>query len=715
MTFRTLILRSLGFHWRSHVGVVLGAAVGSAALVGALVVGDSVKQTLRERALQRVGWVEMALAPSDRFFTQAAVSNAAANLPPGSPYRLASALRLPGTATRQDGSARANRIQILGVTPAFWNAEASAAVRELPPRGVVLNEALAAQLRAVPGDDLVLRLHKPSALSRDVPISPRSDASVALRVRVHAIATAADLGDFNLHASPGATFNAFVPLADLDAAAGLRGRANLLLLGRDQSRATERDARSLEAFTLDHLRNLADLELELLPLAGGREVELRSTRIFLDPPVLAAARTESPRPILTYLVNLFRAGSNTVPYSMVTAAGPPLVPADLAEDEIVVNRWLAEELEVEPGRSIELSYYLPDSGAPLIERTNRFRVRAVVPIEGRHADRQLMPEFPGLAKAESTHDWDAGFPLEHPIRDQDEAYWKQHRGTPKAFVSLAAGRRLWGSRFGDATAVRWEVPPGRTVSEFRAVLETNLLAALRPGELGLNFEPVRAQALAASAGSQDFGGLFLGFSFFLIAAALILMGLLFQFHLEQRASEIGTLLALGFTPKRVRRLLLGEGLGLALVGGLLGTAGGVAYARGMIQGLTTTWRDAIASVPLGFHVTGGTLALGVAAGVVVCGLTFLIVLRRQARQPARALLAGGAAESGAGSGTQGRLWPGAASGAVVCLSGAAGLVVAAVARGETANAGVFFGAGALLLAGGLLASAVGLRRLAGSA
>ena len=44
MTFRTLIRRSLRFHWRAHVGVVLGAAVGSAALIGALVVGDSVRE-----------------------------------------------------------------------------------------------------------------------------------------------------------------------------------------------------------------------------------------------------------------------------------------------------------------------------------------------------------------------------------------------------------------------------------------------------------------------------------------------------------------------------------------------------------------------------------------------------------------------------------------------------------------------------------------------
>ena len=87
--------------------------------------------------------------------------------------------------------------------------------------------------------------------------------------------------------------------------------------------------------------------------------------------------------------------------------------------------------------------------------------------------------------------------------------------------------------------------PTNLVETTRAALEKKILANLKPEELGLRFEPVREQALKAAEESQDFGGLFLGFSFFLIVAALLLMALLFQLGLEQRAPEIGTLLALG--------------------------------------------------------------------------------------------------------------------------------------------------------------------------
>src|SRR5882672_9839746 len=68
MTPRTLIRRSLRFHARSHFGVVLGAAIGSAALIGALVVGDSVRQSLTDRALARLGPIHFALNARDRFF-----------------------------------------------------------------------------------------------------------------------------------------------------------------------------------------------------------------------------------------------------------------------------------------------------------------------------------------------------------------------------------------------------------------------------------------------------------------------------------------------------------------------------------------------------------------------------------------------------------------------------------------------------------------------
>ena len=66
-----LVLASLRHFRRTHAGVVAGSAIGAAVLVGALLVGDSVRSSLREQALARLGGVDVALVAGDRFLRPA--------------------------------------------------------------------------------------------------------------------------------------------------------------------------------------------------------------------------------------------------------------------------------------------------------------------------------------------------------------------------------------------------------------------------------------------------------------------------------------------------------------------------------------------------------------------------------------------------------------------------------------------------------------------
>ena len=781
MTFRTLLLRSLRFHWRAHLGVLLGAAVGSAALIGALVVGDSVRGSLRDRALERLGQIQFAMAPQERLFRAELASDIGIcfqrhYLFPKRGGTMVAALRLPATATSADGSARANHVEILGVEPNFAALSGNGLFPPLSQTGVFLNAPLARQLRVRVGDVILLRGRKPAALPLEAPVSPRSTGLFALRLTVEGIVSDASLGDFNLQASQVPPLNAFLPIERLENAAGVGGQANLILMqlcsveGERTVSTPERLLRQVwgsvrkqpvplelelngtnrrwfvrtpghyvpfNRYELPWLLRkrwqLADAELGLRLLTNLNAVELRCPRVFLEPAVersIAATpyRTQildsdfpqehwvsldanwpssiaaNAQPLLTYLANLLRAGTNATPYSLVTAAGPPWTPADLRDDEILVGQWLADDLKVKPGDMVELTYFLPESGARLTEATNRFRVRALVPMELPWADRTLMPEFPGLEKAESPADWDTAFPLVHKIRPKDELYWKLYRGTPKAFVTLAAGQKMWGNRFGNLTAIRFPVPPepaakdGRatvTAEEYRTALERKILATLKPEDVGLRFEPVREQALRAADQSQDFGQLFLGFSFFLIAAALLLMALLFQLGVEQRGREVGTLLALGFRPRQVRRLLLSEGVALAALGAALGALGGVGYAQAMLLGLATIWRDAVGASALQFHATVGSVAGVIVASVAVAAVAIGLTLRGLAKRPARELLAGEAESPKSKAGR----WSGWVAG--TALASAVGMTAWAVARGETANAATFFSAGALLLVASL--------------
>ena len=693
MNSRRLIWRSLTHHARSHLGVVLGAAVGSAALIGALLVGDSIRGSLRHMALARLGEVTVAMESGDRFFRD--------RLADEFTFGAAPLAQVAGTATRSDGEVRANNVQVIGID------ERLGEITSKHPRFstnagdmVILNRALASHLKMKAGDSVLLRVQKPSLLSREAPITPQQDSAVALRLTVASVAGDEEFGRFSLRASQLPPHNAFVPLRLLQQRLDLGERANVLLVSGAEQRTAEQQLKAKW--------QLADAELELSALTNTPGLQLSSRRVFIDPRVVDTVERvggENTK-VLTYFVNELRSGERSTPYSTVTATEAPIVPEDLGTNEILINEWLAEDLQIRPEAELQLRYYVMGGGQRLDERTNTFRVKAVVPIMGVRGDRALMPEFPGIAKAESTENWDAGFPIEMgKIRPKDEAYWKQHRGTPKAFISLAAGQALWGNRFGNVTAIRF--PSGQDPDE----LGRKLIAALEPGAVGMSFQPVREQALAASTSGQDFGQLFLGFSFFLILAALILMGLMFQFGLEQRVTEIGTLLALGFRPKQVRRIFFGEALLLALVGGVIGTFAGVAYARGILHLLTTVWRDAVGTSSLVYHAQPQTYLIGIFASVIVAAITIALVLRKQAKQPAHELLARGAERSFSVTARKPR-WT--AMIAVVSATAAIGIVGWALASGNAAGP-VFFGAGAMLLIAGICATALVLNHLARTA
>jgi len=688
-----LVLSSLRFYWRTHLGVLLGATLSTAVLVGALAVGDSVKFSLKSIALSRLGNVHYALAGGERFFRAQLAGELGRDLG----VDTAALLQLRGTVSRGGGAARVSRVQILGVDGRFWKlGGTSSPLARSPHDSVVVNEKLARQLGARPGDEVLLRVEKPSLLSRDAPLSTVSDFSVTLRLTVAAVADAKHFGRFSLTANQLAPCTAFVNLRRLQERVERPGRANAILVGGTEQASP--DAKSISTALARHLQ-LGDGGLQLQELPGPGVVALTSDRLFLEPPVAAAAEKASPgaRGVLTYFVNRLRCGSRATPYSFVSAVDEPPVTPDMRDDEIVLNGWLAQDLNAKIGDEVRLDYFVVGAMRRLEERSSTFRVRAVVPVRGAAADAALTPAYPGLVDAENCRDWEPGVPIDlTAIRDKDERYWHTYHAIPKAFVTLAAGQRMWDNRFGKLTSVRY---PLSTVA--RGSVESALRSRLRPEFLGIALQPVRQRALAAATQALDFGQLFLGLSFFLIVAALVLTVLLFVFGIEQRTEEVGTLLAVGLTRRCVQKLLLLEGGALALGGGLLGTFGGVAYTRVIIGALNTLWQGAVAGSSLRYHATAATLSSGAVSGFVVALLSIWLAVRKQAKAPARELLAAGAESqtallSGSPTGRPRGVVTGVAAGTIAVV-----MVALAGAAQDQRTAGIFFGAGSLLLIGGL--------------
>jgi ABC-type lipoprotein release transport system permease subunit len=189
------------------------------------------------------------------------------------------------------------------------------------------------------------------------------------------------------------------------------------------------------------------------------------------------------------------------------------------------------------------------------------------------------------------------------------------------------------------------------------------------------------------------------FSFFTILAAVILVALLFRLGIDQRSGEIGTLLALGFRPRRVAGILALEGLAVAAVAGLLGVLGGVGYAALMLVGLRTWWVDVVVVPFLRLHVTPLSLTVGYVSGVMVSVGAMAWAVRQASRVSVARLLA---ARAGVEPGLTARPSRWLSITAAMLLVAAVAVGAVAGRMSEDARAGAFFGAGALVLAASLV-------------
>ena len=121
----------------------------------------------------------------------------------------------------------------------------------------------------------------------------------------------------------------------------------------------------------------------------------------------------------------------------------------LADDEIALNSWAADDLQAKIGDPIRMTYFEPESTHGKVrERTVELRLAAILPLSGAAADANLTPTLPGVTDQLSIADWNPPFPFDSQrVRPRDEEYWDDHKATPKAFVALATaqamGKPLW--------------------------------------------------------------------------------------------------------------------------------------------------------------------------------------------------------------------------------------------------------------------------------
>ena len=137
---------------------MLGVCVATAVLTGALLIGDSVRGSLQDLALSRLGRIdEILIAPrmfSSQFFTTADGDSADTPVNKCQWETAVPTILVPGTleTARAQDTARANQISVIGVPPdnRFWSLGRQAPPAELRGRSIALTKAVADDLGVKP-------------------------------------------------------------------------------------------------------------------------------------------------------------------------------------------------------------------------------------------------------------------------------------------------------------------------------------------------------------------------------------------------------------------------------------------------------------------------------------------------------------------------------------------------------------------------------------
>ena len=716
--FMNFTIKTFTHYFKQNLLVALGVVVSTTVLTGSLIIGDSVRYSLKLSTFSRLGETTHLVSVTERYFRQEMAGEIEIDIPE---IKATSVLLLEGMAVVDGGQQRVNKVQIVGVDADFEEISNTSLFSELQDNEIAISENLAERLQIKEGDNLLVRIKKASLIPMNAPFVSAEETSVSLRATIKKVVQKEELGRFNLKNSQTAPYNIFVSIERLNKLMEFEGKANQILIST--SLETEKVAE-----TVKNCLTPNDAGLQLKKIETTNETEISTERVFLEDKIAETLqKLEGAEPMLTYFVNEIKAspnpskggekppltppvegnrkletlnsepGTKSIPYSFVSS----LPNTSLAINEIILSRWAADDLKAIPGDKIVLKYLEIGPLRQLIDKETEFIVKEVIPMDSKWSDATRAPHLPGLSDAGHCREWEAGVPIDlDAIREKDEKYWDDYKGTPKAFVSESAAIQMWSNRFGNYTAVRF---PTETFNEDK--YNQIFAQEIEPADLGMTISPIREQGVQAAQNGTDFSGLFIGLSFFLLIAGIILTALLFRFNLESRSSQIGLFDALGFQQKQVRGFFLKEGFVVALFGGLLGLVVSVFYTSLVFKILNTLWFDIVRTDVLLIRIYPATLALGLVISLLVSlSAIFISILRFRKQRTAdlqkqiqtdekrgRKLLLNGMM--------------------YVSLFAAFGIFMYQITGSEQMNPALFFVSGILLLTGLLLTFRISLFRV----
>lgn len=306
------------YYWRVHLTVALCTAVATGVLAGALIVGDSMRGSLRNVTLERLGSIQQALI-AEHFFSPEIVEHQN-NVP---------AIILNGSVSAVGSDSRASKVNIYGVQDdffGFWEEDViptldNQAQRPFP--NVAINSSLQNELNVKVGDSILVSLPQSYEIHPEFLLGERDAAESIKRLRlvISEIIPTENAGRFNLHASQSLPMNVYIALPELQKALLQLDRVNVLFTS-DEHPISHNDLK----LTLD--------ELGIYLSEHEDYFDLQSDQFLIKPALSEAALTVASEnnipvlPTLTYLANSIDAErisdeqsviSKSIPYSTILA------------------------------------------------------------------------------------------------------------------------------------------------------------------------------------------------------------------------------------------------------------------------------------------------------------------------------------------------------------------------------------------------------------
>ena len=183
MRWTDLLRRSLTYYWRTNIAVVAGIATAVAVLAGALLVGDSVRGSLRDLVTERLGRTDRVVVSAE-FFRERLADDLRSTEPFNASFSGAAPLiALPGFVSNPGSGRRVGEVRVYGVDDRFWQFH-NLRPRLLEPGDALVSRALASELNAAPGGVVLVRVQLPSEIPLESLQGRKESTGTTLRVTV---------------------------------------------------------------------------------------------------------------------------------------------------------------------------------------------------------------------------------------------------------------------------------------------------------------------------------------------------------------------------------------------------------------------------------------------------------------------------------------------------------------------------------------------------